>query len=397
MEKTYFSNKVYIYTFIMGILVVLIHSVNFADDNTILLTMIQSADYNNIDLSGLTGIPAHVENFLSNAVGQAAVPGFFLVSGYLFFRGLKDLKDIGNKWKKRFMSLVIPYGAWNIFYYIIYVLLGKERFSLTGLHRAVAEYSCNPVFWYVFQLILLTVLAPLFFILLRNRILTFGSMLLYTILVVNGVDFPLINEDALYYFFFGALTARWFKESFETQSTGKMICGLGLITASWLTQVFTTVGMQMFVIAPVDFHKMGILQYLYVGGEISKMMGVLISRWPKHWLVLILSSGGQVLVNVIRRLLICYGIWFILPLRLPTAKDFMKNSFFLYAIHYPIARIGIYMLEYMNVGFHRKEEQALRLLMYLVTPVICVSAAYMMKKMLRRKTPFIWKIFSGGR
>jgi len=234
-------------------------------------------------------------------------------------------------------------------------------------------------------------------VLLRNKILALGSILLYSITVVNGVDFPLVNEDALCYFFLGALTARWYKESFEIQSIGKMICGLGLILAAWITQVFTTVGMQMFVIAPVDFQKMGILQYWYAGGAISKIMGVMISRWPEHWLVLILSVGGQVMINVIRRLLLCFGIWFILPLRLPQAKDFMKNSFFLYAIHYPIARIGIYMLEYMNVGYHRVEDQALRLFLYFVTPVICVSAAYLMKKMLSRKTPFIWKIFSGGR
>jgi hypothetical protein len=381
----------------MSVLVVLIHSVNFADDNTILLTMIQSADYNSIDLLGLTGIPAHVENFLSNAVGQAAVPGFFLISGYLFFKGINNYKDIGKKWKKRFKSLVIPYGAWNIIYYLVYILLGKERLSIAGLHRAVAEYSCNPVFWYVFQLILLTVLAPLFFTLLRNKILMAGSVLLYIVIVVRGADFPLVNEDALCYYFLGAVIARCFKESFETQSRRKILFGLVFIIVAWITQIFTTVGMQMFVIAPVEYQKMGFLKYWYVGGEISKMMAVMISTWPKHWLVLILSVGGQVMINVIRRLLLCLGIWFILPLNLPSAKDFMKNSFFLYAIHYPIVRIGIYMLEYMNIGYHRAEDQSFRFLVYLFSPLICVSVANMMKKILRRNAPFVWKIFSGGR
>ena len=86
MDRDGFSNKVYIYTFILSVLVVLVHSVNFADSNTILLTMIQSSDFNHIDIPGLTGWAAHIENFLSNALGQAAVPGFFMIYGYVYFR-----------------------------------------------------------------------------------------------------------------------------------------------------------------------------------------------------------------------------------------------------------------------------------------------------------------------
>ena len=83
----------------MSLLVVLIDSVNLAIDNTTLSSMILTADHTGAELAGITGVAGHVEHLLSNALGQMAVPGFFLISGYLFFRTLHGFRDIGRKWR----------------------------------------------------------------------------------------------------------------------------------------------------------------------------------------------------------------------------------------------------------------------------------------------------------
>ncbi len=397
LDNKDFSNKVYVYTFILGILVVFVHSVNFADSNIILLTMIQSSDFNHINLQGFTGFAAHIENFLSNALGQVAVPGFFMMSGYLFFRTLSDLGDIGRKWKERFWSLIIPFGAWNIIYYVIYVCAGKAHLGVRELHDAIANYTYNPVFWYVYQLILLTLLAPVFYIILKNKAVTLMSIILFTCFVINGLDIPKINEDAIIYYFTGGAVARYGKTFFEREFENKEYIGIFMLILVWSLQIFTTVGMQMFLIAPIDTKVMGTGLYWYAGGAISTTLARFLKLMPNDVLVSILSVGGQVIVNVVRRLLLCMGLWLIIPDRLFSARGYMKNGFFLYAIHYPIARIVIFMLEYMSVGYHGVTDQIIRFLTYIIMPVICVSVAYRFKLILRKHVPFLWKVLSGGR
>lgn len=397
MAKNGFSNKVYIYAFFMSALVILVHSVNFAADNSTLLMMIQSSDLSGKDLGGMTGIPAHIENFFSNALGQAAVPGFFMMSGYLFFRTLSGFKDIGRKWKERFFTLIMPYGAWNVIYYLGYVIIGKAEPGLWELGDAAVNYRYNPVFWYLFQLILLTSLAPLVYFLLKNRIVCIVSLTLYLYGVFRYMDIPYINEDALIYYYTGAALASFQKSRFEAMNNSGCIAGLILILLAWGSQIFTTVGMQNFVIAPIDYEKMGFFKFWYMGGRVSLALGRWLSGLPKEVLVAVLSPGGQILINVFRRLAICLGIWFLLSANLPEAKKYMKNSFFLYAVHYPIARAGIFMLEYMNVGYHGMEEQIIRLGMYLLIPVICIAVSYRSMLLLKKYSPLAWNILSGGR
>ena len=58
-----------------------------------------------------------IENFVSVGLGQIAVPGFFLLSSYLFFRNFSWDK-LPGKWKSRGFSVLVPYVVWNIIYYL---------------------------------------------------------------------------------------------------------------------------------------------------------------------------------------------------------------------------------------------------------------------------------------
>lgn len=421
----------------MSLLVVLIHSVNLAIDNTTLSSMILTADHTGAELAGITGVAGHVEHLLSNALGQMAVPGFFLISGYLFFRTLHGFRDIGRKWQERVWSLLVPYGAWNVLWYLAYVLTGRRHFSLTAMSEAAANHSCNPTFWYMYQLMLLTLLAPLLYLLLRNVFVMLLSLLLLAAAIGAGVPLPMVNADALIYYGVGALFACHGRGLFEGAAAdaasarkrrpcvakaaeegveilvlpaaasartqrdqlerGCRIAGIGLLLLAWLLQILTPAKLMSFVLYDGSgIARMSMPAYLMSGGPLACWIGKGLQQFPLF--VLSLSgSGAQALVAITRRLLLVLGVWFVLPGdRLPEARPYMKNSFFLYAVHYPIARAQYYMIQYLGIPYEGWGE-VVRLALYLLTPVVAVATAYGLKCVLKRYLPLQWNILSGGR
>ena len=74
----------------------------------------------------------------------------------------------------------MPYIVWNFLYYICYVVAsrvpalsdvvgkGVVKLSLQAAVEAVVAHTYNNVFWYLYQLIWLVVLAPVLYMLLKR-------------------------------------------------------------------------------------------------------------------------------------------------------------------------------------------------------------------------------------
>lgn len=88
-----------------------------------------------------------IQDFLSAALGLTAVPGFFMLSAYLFFRSF-SWEKLPAKWKSRVRSVAVPYLAWNLFYYLGYVLATRIPAVYGSLKTAGALTGRS--FWRLF-------------------------------------------------------------------------------------------------------------------------------------------------------------------------------------------------------------------------------------------------------
>ena len=195
-DEAWFRNRVSWLSFFFSLLVVWVHSPN-------------------VDLfaKGTEGMEAaqRLEHMGADQLGQIAVPGFFMISAYLFYRNF-HIKSLAGKWNSRIKSILIPYVVWNFLYYMAYVIvtriqaaeriIGREPVPFNGeeLLAAVVRYRYNPVFWYLFQLILLIALAPVLYAVLRRTLI--GTLFLALLLLGlwKGWSLPYLNLDALFYY-----------------------------------------------------------------------------------------------------------------------------------------------------------------------------------------------------
>ena len=179
------SNKIKYLSYLMAFFVVMIHTYN-------------------VGVYELTGAFAGFERFVSS-LAAFAVPTFFAISGYLFFRGYEP-KDTLAKWKRRVFSLLIPYLVWNLigyFYLVIpsYIpaLAAHINHPMTFSWKSffttlLMGYSVN---WFLRCLILFVLLSPLFYFLLKNR---YVGVLTLAALFVLGVLFSKYFLYGAFYF-----------------------------------------------------------------------------------------------------------------------------------------------------------------------------------------------------
>lgn len=339
MEKQ-FRNKITWFTFGFSVLVIWVHSLN-------------------AELFLGTGTAAErvkaVQEFFGGSVAQIAVPGFFMISAYLFYRNF-DWEKLPGKWASRFRSVLAPYIIWNLIYYLGYVIgsrlpfvadvvgKGKIPFGFSAALDAVLHYSYLYVFWYVYQLILLILLAPLLYLLLGNAVTGIGALLIFYALAQAGIVIPVLNLDALLYYSAGAYAALHLDEWTEGKQNNRK----------------TEAGLVLLVLALILANL----------------------PWP-----------GGVFAQVTPRLLAPAALWLIVdPARLPEPPAFMKENFFLYAVHFAIVR-----LINKSAAAVLPKIWFVPLILYLLMPVIVIAVSYGLSRFLRRYMPGLWRLLVGGR
>lgn len=146
------SFKIYYSTFVLAILVISLHSsfVGFLDPN----------------LDGYSFSLIFQRIFLT--IGDAAVPTFFVISGYLLFSKF-TLKDYPKMLLKKVFSMIIPYFIWSVlsflFIRIIIPLANHESIELTfeSVSLDILLAKCGIHLWFVRTLMVYFVFSPILY------------------------------------------------------------------------------------------------------------------------------------------------------------------------------------------------------------------------------------------
>ena len=153
---------------------------------------------------------------VSQTLVKVAVPVFFIMSGYLFFSNVKEwnLKVYKEKLLRRIKTLLIPYLLWNL---LMAIKLKTFSWSIfwafwcpAGIQtdwfgrEQLMTAPANMPLWFLRDLMVVSLLTPIIYILIRKMGLWLMAVL--TVLYLSGVCafIPGLSAYAVYFFTFGA-------------------------------------------------------------------------------------------------------------------------------------------------------------------------------------------------
>lgn len=414
------------YSLFLSVLVIFVHSTHFP------VTALQA-----VPNTGFfsTSFLIKIEYFFSEFLGQAAVPGFFFLSGFLFLKGLHSRNDWLRKEKSRVFSYLLPYLIWNTMMTLLYLSFGKAEWSLKTVAEGIFLYRFNPVFWYFYQLILLSFCFPfmaIFVLFIRKgearkkyrekslRYLIFLFPLFFLFLIYRQLDIPFLNEDAAFYYSLGGAVAfLWERRQ----------CGVGVMSGAMSgVQFGVTSGamsglsaFSLFAFAVFCYrntllpHAIGILLLATVLYRISMALFILFlflflfrKMDCKRAEVRFNARKEEVQIEEARREGVqkekarkigsAHGI-------LSVLEGLSKMNFYIYAVHYLFLRLWFFLQNVMYASMEKNptgfsgsgKEEAVKLLFYLLSPAYCLFLAYLTGKGLKKLSPRLWKALNGGR
>ena len=174
------------------------------------------------------GFACHLKILLSEGVCRAAVPTFFFISGYFFFKKMEfwNWKLWRDKLKSRFYTLLVPYLLWNIVALLFLVPTALSGGGILGFFEergwirifwdsnhyhytpqinllGIVMHICKPInfpLWYIRDLMIAVLLSPLIWLYLRKTRLIGLSLL--GILMIFNIWIPFEGFSSTMFFFF---------------------------------------------------------------------------------------------------------------------------------------------------------------------------------------------------
>ncbi|MGK5043078.1 acyltransferase family protein [Janthinobacterium sp. GB1R12] len=156
-----------------------------------------------------------VQTLISQELARCAVPLFFLISGYLFFYGTTwSTEKYKSKIQSRISTLLIPFLFWNILVLLLFAaaqshpktaLFFSGQMTLISDYRisdyfiaifGIVHYPASYQFWFIRDLMVLALLAPLIYQLLTKVPAIFLATLLTLWILRFGGD---ASKSALFF------------------------------------------------------------------------------------------------------------------------------------------------------------------------------------------------------
>ena len=299
-------------------------------------------------------------------LGETGVPGFFFISGLLFFLSKKSYTE---KLRSRFHTLFIPYLLWNLLLLLLYVFayaIGHPQ-DING--KNIVEYSFidylrifwdrgsydNGNFvpllcplWYIRNLIIMSVLSPLLYYLIR-----YVRELFLIIVAVWWMTTPhnAFIPQTILFFSLGAYFAILNMNPLETVDRKK---------EGWFLTLF------------VIFAIGDILSHVYIGTPVNLQI---------HRISLIFNIPALLLL----------GDWCVRHGY--TSKWLPNAAFIVFCVHYPI----VVVLRKFCIATYSNASDTVHILLYFACVVISTVLSLSIYLVLNRYFPKVKNILSGNR
>ena len=301
--------------------------------------------------------------FFKDVITPVAVPLFMIISGALFYRNYSKIQYC-SKIKKRFYSLFIPFILWNSINMLFLIIataflsqyfIGREPFvfSTVNIVEGIFRFKYNIPFWFVFDLIIFTIIAPLFyFIICRKKIAICAIVLIYlynSMYETRLSELFFFNKRFVIYYMVGAYVGRYAFNDFIKKSTYKtsFMCFLCLLVV-----------------------------------------------WAYYTAVSFKIIQNPYFLNVPVLLFACYCIWNVFDALCDTIelKPFMTHSLWVFALHTNISAI-ITKLLYIILP----KTAVFSLLNFMVTTVLTLITIELIYISTEKAFPMACRLLSGGR
>ena len=152
-----------------------------------------------------------IHDYVSYGLCASAVPLFFLISGYLYFKGSEShfgWHEYVGKNKKRVRTLFVPYILWNIFTLFLFWCVQTIMPNMTsGKHFLIADYTINdwvmafwnagegfPIngpMWFIRDFIVLSLLSIVIYPFIKNKLIGLFILILFFAFGIRGEYFIL--------------------------------------------------------------------------------------------------------------------------------------------------------------------------------------------------------------
>lgn len=352
--NAYLSDKLKVVSALSMLLVIFIHSFN--------LSVRLKTGYVVLD----RGYNFFIQEFISHGMARTAVPLFFAISAYLFFLNLEGRwSDFVDKYRKRARSLLLPYlfwSLWSVFFIFLMQQLPPPKIFFTNnlvhdfnTHKWLSTVFIHPVayqLWFLRDLILLVLLSPLVFWLLKH--LGFWLLLPFACLWFWNAELYLLSNEAVFFFLIGAYLSRYRSE--------------------WLFKLWKTVPTLWFSIAwfIVLMAKIMLTYFNQVDTP----------AWN-------LSHKLSIIIGIL-------ALWGIYDVLLSNRNRFILRlsvySFFLYAFHEPV------LMAIKSIFFYTLQKTPANwLFIYFFAPLITIGLGIFVAAQLRKRSPVFYGWITGGR
>lgn len=329
-----------------------------------------TVNFNSGNISFNNGYNFFVQNFFSQGITIIAVPIFFCISGYLFYLKFHGGKEqFVLKYRKRAKTLLLPYLFWSIWgLFLFFILQLPPQFKNFFTNELIENYSLtkilytvfiNPIpyqLWFVRDLIVLVVFSPLIFWALKYLRVVAILILFFIWLEFIKFSFVLFSDESIFFFILGAYFTLY-KNDFILKKRNKNY--YWIFTFSWILIVFLKT-----ILTQINSDQ----TLLLLLHKSSILIGI-IAVW---------SSYDIVMRNKIN------------PNK--TIFNISLYSFFIYAFHEPILTIIKKGILYI-IG----STELMSMFAYFMSPIITIIVSILLAIFIKRNTPRIYGLITGGR